>query len=111
MEFWYHYLQRKSLKKLLSKQKQATLMQNNTELRLELFTEFSLKDPYPNKAEIICSDPIIKAIVAGRLKNKLNSRALFCMSKILSFFFDWICFESCGSITTPIAIPAIAKLI
>ena len=54
---------------------------------------------------------MIKAIVAGKLKNKLNSRALFCISKISFFFLDWICFESCGSITTPIAIPAIAKLI
>jgi hypothetical protein len=86
MEFWYHDLQRKNLKKLLSKQKQADLMQNNIRPKLELLTEFSLKDPYPNKAEIICSDPIIKAIVAGRLKNKLNSRALFCMSIILFFF-------------------------
>ena len=60
-------------------------MQNNIRL-LELFTEFSLKDPYPNKAEIICSDPIIKAIVAGRLKNKLNSRLYFVLVKSYFFF-------------------------
>ena len=51
------------------------------------------------------------AIDAGILKNKLNSKALFWINKILSFFLDWICFESWGNMTTPIAIPAIAKLI
>ena len=88
MEFWYHGLQRKNLKKLLLKQKQEALMQNNITLNLSCSPNVSLKDPYPNKAEIICSDPMIKAIVAGRLKNKLNSRALFCISKILFFFLD-----------------------
>ena len=43
----------------------------------ELYTASLLKDPYPNNAEIICSDPIINAIDAGKLKNILNSNALF----------------------------------
>ena len=51
---------------------------------------------------------MIKAIVAGRLKNKLNSRALFCISKILFFFLDWICFESCGNIGNTIALCGLA---
>ena len=37
----------------------------------------SVNCPYPNKAEIISLEPINNAIVAGRLKNKLSSNALF----------------------------------
>ena len=74
-------------------------------------TELSLNCPYPNNAEIISSGAINKAIDAGRLRNKLNSRALFWIKSIFFLFFLLICFDNCGSKTTPIAIPAIAKLI
>ena len=43
----------------------------------EFLTLSSSKEPYPNKEDIISSDAISSAIVAGILKNKLNSRALF----------------------------------
>jgi len=36
-----------------------------------------LKEPYPNKEDIISSEAISNASAAGILKNKLNSRALF----------------------------------
>ena len=56
------------------------------------FAEFStdswLNDPYPNNAEIISSDPIIKAIAAGKLRNMLSSSALFWINNIFFFFFD-----------------------
>ena len=45
------------------------------------FAEFttlnSLKEPYPNKEDIISSEAISNASAAGILKNKLSSRALF----------------------------------
>ena len=45
------------------------------------FAEFSTlilsKDPYPNNADVICSDPIIRANDAGKLRNRLSSNALF----------------------------------
>ena len=43
----------------------------------EFCTLISEKDPYPNNAEIIGVDAMNKATVAGILKNKLNSKALF----------------------------------
>ena len=60
---------------------------------------------------MISSDAIINAIVAGILKNRLNSKALFWIKFILFFLLLWTCLESWGSITVPIAIPAIARLI
>ena len=74
-----------------------------------------LKNKLNSKAlfwiDIICSEAINKATVAGMLKNKLNSKALFCIIIIFSFSLFWIYFESCGKITVPIAIPAIARFI
>ena len=71
----------------------------------------SLKDPYPNRAETISSEAKINASVAGRLKNKLNSKDLFC--KICSFdlFLLLTYLLKLGKIIIPIAIPAIAKFI
>ena len=43
----------------------------------EFKTETSLNCPYPKSAEMISSDAINSAIEAGKLKNKLNSNALF----------------------------------
>ena len=77
----------------------------------EFVTLSWLKEPYPNNEEVISSDAISNAIVAGKLKNKLNSNALFWIKSIFFLFFWLMCFYNCGSITTPIAIPAIAKLI
>ena len=45
-------------------------------------------DPYPNNDDVISSDAKIKAKDAGKLRNKLNSKALFCISEILNLFFD-----------------------
>ena len=45
------------------------------------------KDPYPNKEEVISSDDINNASVAGKLKNKLSSKDLFCINSIFLFFF------------------------
>ena len=70
-----------------------------------------MKEPYPNKEDIISSEAISNASAAGILKNKLNSRALFWIRFILSFLLPWTCLESWGSITVPIAIPAIARFI
>ena len=65
------------------------------------------------KFEVV--DVELDTIVADNLKtglrNRLNSKALFWINEILSFLFALTCFESWGSITTPIAIPAIAKFI
>ena len=60
-------------------QKQQVEMENAESDRAleELKTEFSVKEPYPNRAEIICSDPITSATEAGILKNILSSNALF----------------------------------
>ena len=69
------------------------------------------KDPYPNKAETISSEPNNKAIDAGKDKNKQSSTALFWIKLIFSLFLDCICFYNWGRTTTPKAIPAIAKLI
>ena len=43
----------------------------------EFITLNSLKEPYPNKDDIISSEAISNASAAGILKNKLSSRALF----------------------------------
>ena len=43
----------------------------------EFFTLKISKDPYPKSAEVICSDEIKSAKVAGKHKNKLSSRDLF----------------------------------
>ena len=44
----------------------------------------SPNDPYPNNDEVIYSEAKIKANDAGKLKNKLNSKALFCISEIFN---------------------------
>ena len=77
----------------------------------EFKIDFSLNCPYPKSAETISSEAINKAIEAGKLKNRLNSNALFWIKSIFFLFFLFICFYNCGRTTTPIAIPATAKLI
>ena len=74
-------------------------------------TELSLNCPYPNNAEIISSGAINKAIDAGRLRNKLNSRALFWIKSIFFLFFLLIFFDNFLKKIKSISIPAIAKLI
>ena len=81
---------------------------NKKEKTLALKCALSAKS---NNEEIISSEPISNATEAGKLKNILSSNALFWISKILFFFFKNTCLESCGKTTTPIAIPAIARLI
>ena len=68
-------------------------------------------DPYPNNADVISCEAIKSAPAAGRLKNKLSSKDLFWINSILFLLLVLICLVKFGSITTPIAIPAIAKLI
>jgi putative peptidoglycan lipid II flippase len=41
------------------------------------FSEIAVYEPYPKRAEIISSEPINNATEAGKLKNILNSNALF----------------------------------
>ena len=77
----------------------------------EFFTLSISNDPYPNKEEVISSDAIINANDAGKLKNKLNSKALFCISEIFNLSSVWTYLLKFGSMTVPIAIPAIARLI
>ena len=50
----------------------------------EFFTLSVSNDPYPNNEEVISSDATIKANDAGKLRNKLNSKALFCISEIFN---------------------------
>ena len=52
-------------------------MQNNKRAFEEFIIDCSLKDPYPNNAETISSEPSNKAIEAGNDKNKQSSTALF----------------------------------
>ena len=48
-------------------------------------------DPYPNNAEVISSDAINSAAAAGKLKNKHNSKDLFCIKLIFfTFFFFYV---------------------
>ena len=68
-------------------------------------------EPYPNKDDVICSGATNKAKAAGKLKNILNSRALFCINNIFFLLFDWMYLLKFGKTTVPIAIPAIARLI
>ena len=56
-----------------------------------------MKEPYPNKEDIISSEAMSRASVAGILKNKLSSRALFWIRFIFSFLSPWTYFESLGS--------------
>ena len=77
----------------------------------EFTTELSLNCPYPKSAEIISSDAINNATEAGKLKNKLNSNALFWIKLIFFLSFWIIYFDNWGSTTTPMAIPATARLI
>ncbi len=76
-----------------------------------MLTLFRLNDPYPNNADVISSDAINNAAAAGRLKNKLNSKDLFCIKSILALFLLFIYFDKLGNKTVPIAIPAIARFI
>ena len=69
------------------------------------------KEPYPNKADVICSEPTIRASDAGKLKNKLSSKALFCSSIVFIELLLLTCLLRFGRITVPIAIPAIARFI
>ena len=69
------------------------------------------KDPYPNKLEVICSDPTSNANIAGILKNRLNSSDFCCIKLILAKLFVDICLLKLGSKIVPIAIPAIARFI
>tara|TARA_X000000368_G_C22612880_1_gene528782 strand:+ start:420 stop:581 length:162 start_codon:yes stop_codon:yes gene_type:complete len=53
----------------------------------------------------------MRANDAGKLKNKLSSKALFCNSIVFTELLFLICRLKFGSITVPMAIPAIAKFI
>ena len=53
----------------------------------------------------------MRASDAGKLKNKLNSKALFCNSLVFKELLFLICRLRFGRIIVPIAIPAIAKFI
>ena len=58
------------------KKTQVDLKKNRTML-CRIFTLSLSNDPYPNNADVICSDPIIRANDAGKLRNRLSSNALF----------------------------------
>ena len=57
--------------------KLANLIQKKNKALAEFITLSSAKEPYPNSAETISSDAIRSATIAGTLRNKLNSKALF----------------------------------
>ena len=67
--------------------------------------------PYPNKADVICSEPTINAIEAGKLKNRHNSKDLFWIKLIFFILLFLICLLKLGKMTVPIAIPAMARFI
>ena len=53
----------------------------------------------------------MRARDAGKLKKRLSSKALFCNFIVLIELLLFICLLKFGSITVPIAIPAIARFI
>ena len=57
------------------------------------------------------SEAINKATAAGKLKKKLNSKALFCIFLISKLFCSSTKLDNLGKITVLIATPAIARLI
>ena len=59
----------------------------------------------------ISSEAKINASVAGRLKNKLNSRDLFCKNSNFDLFLFLTYLLKLGRIIIPMTIPAIAKFI
>ena len=69
------------------------------------------KDPYPNKQEMICSEPIISPAAAGAERKSESSTDLLWMLEICKIFFFLKAFDKTGKETVPTAIPAIAKLI
>ena len=86
-------------------------MEKQNRAMLEFLTASLLKDPQPKRAETISSEAISKAKVAGKLKNKLNSKDLFCNLVNLNLFLFLTYLLKLGKIIVPIAIPATAKFI
>ena len=104
-------LAKKNVEKTFIKENAGNPIPKYNNAFAEFLTLSWSNDPYPNKEDIISSEAIDSAIAAGMLKNKLNSKALFWIRFIFSFLLFWTYLESWGSITVPIAIPAIARLI
>ena len=105
------FLANKKVENILIKENAGSPKEKKNKAFAELLTLTLSKEPYPNKADVICSEPTIRASDAGKLKNKLNSKALFCNSLVFNELLLLICRLKFGSITVPIAIPAIARFI
>ena len=81
------FLANKKVENIFIKENAGSPREKQNNALAEFFTLSVSKDPYPNNEEVISSDATIKANDAGKLKNKLNSKALFCISEIFNLFF------------------------
>ena len=70
-------LAKKKAEKTLIRENAGNPIAKQNKAFAEFVTLNSLKEPYPNKEDIISSEAMSNASAAGILKNKLNSRALF----------------------------------
>ena len=68
-------LANKKLENIFIVKKLAILKQNKIK-PLKNFTLIKSNDPYPNNEDVISSDAINNAAVAGKLKNKQSSKDL-----------------------------------
>ena len=82
------FLANKKLENIFINEKAGKPREKQNNAKAEFFTLSISNDPYPNNEEVISSDATIKANDAGKLRNKLNSKALFCISEIFNLFFD-----------------------
>ena len=71
------FLANKKVENILIKENAGSPNEKQNNAFAELLTLTLSKEPYPNKADVICSEPTISANDAGKLKNKLSSNALF----------------------------------
>ena len=71
------FLANKKVENILIKENAGSPKEKQNKAFAELLTLNLSKEPYPNKADVICSEPTISASDAGKLKNKLSSNALF----------------------------------
>ena len=79
-------LAKQKVEKTLIKEKAGNPIAKKNKAFAEFITLSLSNEPYPNKEDIISSEAINKPIAAGILKNKLNSKALFWIKFIFSFF-------------------------
>ena len=67
------------------------------------------KDPYPNKQEMICSEPIISPAAAGAERKSESSTDLFCKNFTVLSDLLFRLVDKTGQITVPTAIPVSAN--